>query len=1040
MSKRNFLIDVDLNKNQLLNPVLHNQTSHPGSSPSFTSTGYTYYNTTDHTAYTYAPANGDADGDGWINLGFPEGAGVTNLGYTASPTDGTVTSSTGGDATLPLANVTNAGLLDPTDWAWLNNKTIVGVTGTKAQFNTALTDGDFLFVGDLEDTNTDDYVSSAGFNTGDGDLTLTRLSGGTVTQNLDGRYQLLGTYDNYVSWDLYSDGALRSAITKNENVNFVGGTGISLPYTTTLDNTLTINHTNSIVAGTASGGSGSLTHGGTFTVPTVTYDTEGHVTSTGTTTYTLPSDDDTTNFNIQSNGGTQVNIQATETINFIDTTTISTVVEDAVDPDVSFNVIDDSITYAKIQNAVSNNVLLGNNNGAGTAFEELSVTSVMSMLQLDIDLQTLSLPANTTITTFAQTLLDDTTQGAMQTTLGVDPAGTKNSTDVTLAGTPDYITAGGTDNQTLTLNQIVLTTDVTGELPIANFATKDEDDMVSNSDQHVPTQQSVKAYVDNAVTGALVYQGGYDAGTNTPDLDTNPDSGITQGWTYTVTASGTFFTTLVAIGDLIIAETDSPTVEADWTIVNKAIPDIVDASETAKGIVEEATQLETDAGTAVGGTSARLFVNPAKLNVWSGTTNITTLGTVTTGVWNATNIDDTRIAFTDNTTGDSSITKHGYLPKLNNSSTQFLNGVGNWVTPVDNNDNTTYNHLAVTTTGGALLRLVGVNPSTTDDVKFASGSATTVNYTDANTITFNHSDTSTQVSVNNASRTYIQDVTLDAYGHVTGLVSASETVVDNDTTYDHSAQSTTGGALLRLTASGSGSGDDDVKFADSTAIEVVQTDVNTITINHKDTSSQASIDGGGRTYIQDVTLDEFGHVTGLNTATETVVDTTNFDIQANGGTEVNIEEGENINFINGTDTTAVVTNQVNPTVTFNHNNTTRNDATSTESPAHGADIDVIDSVTTNARGHVTAVNVKTITLPTVPSTSVNKFAQDLTGTTTSHVVTHNLGSRDINVTVYTAASTYDVIDCEIRHTSTNTVTLNFNVAPTSGQYRVVIMG
>ena len=42
---------------------------------------------------------------------------------------------------------------------------------------------------------------------------------------------------------------------------------------------------------------------------------------------------------------------------------------------------------------------------------------------------------------------------------------------------------------------------------------------------------------------------------------------------------------------------------------------------------------------------------------------------------------------------------------------------------------------------------------------------------------------------------------------------------------------------------------------------------------HVDTSSQASINGSGRTYIQDVTLDTFGHVTGLATATETVVDT-----------------------------------------------------------------------------------------------------------------------------------------------------------------------
>jgi len=50
----------------------------------------------------------------------------------------------------------------------------------------------------------------------------------------------------------------------------------------------------------------------------------------------------------------------------------------------------------------------------------------------------------------------------------IDAAGTDNSTNVSLAGTPDYITLAG---QVLTRNQIDLTADVTGVLPVANFAT-----------------------------------------------------------------------------------------------------------------------------------------------------------------------------------------------------------------------------------------------------------------------------------------------------------------------------------------------------------------------------------------------------------------------------------------------------------------------------------------------------------------------------------------------------------------------------------------
>ena len=53
-----------------------------------------------------------------------------------------------------------------------------------------------------------------------------------------------------------------------------------------------------------------------------------------------------------------------------------------------------------------------------------------------------------------------------RTSLGVDAAGTDNSTNVTLAGSLDYITLSG---QQITRNAIDLTTDVTGVLPIGNI-------------------------------------------------------------------------------------------------------------------------------------------------------------------------------------------------------------------------------------------------------------------------------------------------------------------------------------------------------------------------------------------------------------------------------------------------------------------------------------------------------------------------------------------------------------------------------------------
>ena len=86
------------------------------------------------------------------------------------------------------------------------------------------------------------------------------------------------------------------------------------------------------------------------------------------------------------------------------------------------------------------------------------------------------------------------------------------------------------------------------------------------------TDAASKHYVDQAVTGALSYQGGYDAATNTPNLDNNPSpNSIKKGWTYTVTVAGLFFTEQVRVGDVLIAEQDAPTALADWTTVQNNI-------------------------------------------------------------------------------------------------------------------------------------------------------------------------------------------------------------------------------------------------------------------------------------------------------------------------------------------------------------------------------------------------------------------------------------------------------------------------------------
>jgi hypothetical protein len=85
------------------------------------------------------------------------------------------------------------------------------------------------------------------------------------------------------------------------------------------------------------------------------------------------------------------------------------------------------------------------------------------------------------------------------------------------------------------------------------------------------TDAATKAYVDSNTVGSLVFQGGYNAATNTPDLDSNPSASIKKGWAYVVTAAGSFFTETVEVGDFLFAQSDAPTALTDWVTVQNNI-------------------------------------------------------------------------------------------------------------------------------------------------------------------------------------------------------------------------------------------------------------------------------------------------------------------------------------------------------------------------------------------------------------------------------------------------------------------------------------
>jgi hypothetical protein len=92
-----------------------------------------------------------------------------------------------------------------------------------------------------------------------------------------------------------------------------------------------------------------------------------------------------------------------------------------------------------------------------------------------------------------------------------------------------------------------------------------------------------------------------------------------------------------------------------------------------------------------------------------------------------------------------------------------------------------------------------------------------------------------------------------------------------------------------------------------------------------------------------------------------------------------------------------------------------------------------------AVGAGNGITVLTNTVAIDSSVVVSKYAASVgDGAATSYTVTHNLGTRDVIVTVYDNSSPYAEVITDVAHTTTNTVTIAFSVAPTSNQYRVVV--
>jgi len=359
---------------------------------------------------------------------------------------------------------------------------------------------------------------------------------------------------------------------------------------------------------------------------------------------------------------------------------------------------------------------------------------------------------------------------------------------------------------------------------------------------------------------------------------------------------------------------------------------------------------------------------------------------------------------------------------------------------------------------------LAVADSNDDTLVFAQNGGLTVVVNPAtDTVTYSHADTSTQESITEAPRTYISGVSVDGYGHVTALTT------DPEVQYSISAETVAGGANLRL--SDNKNVTDDVKFTSSAGLTVSRTDYSTITINHNDTSSITDLTPATRTFVSGMRFDTFGHVTALTTDitheqnTDTGTTSSTFVIDsdgttgitlANAGGELQVKDKEGVNlahlrvqdlYVMGTQTIihSDVVDIGDAEITLNADITT-----SIENSDGGVAIKRLaaDDVTrkdakitfNNLSGRwQTTFGSISGNLVTAPIT--NKVVYDLgDGTNTSFVVTHNLNTRDISVTIRESSGTYAQVFTDVEFTTVNTITVRFAEAPTTNQYVITIIG